>query len=207
MSLELQTLLVSGVGSVNMITGPMGAGKSRTLLEQLRRAGRAGIERCLIRSTVDTRWAEAEDETPKVLLQTHGGERLTPEEGLMFIRTETLAEARAQIPNTCKIVAIDEGQFFDDLPDGCSALARDGMLVYVSALNGDKNQNPWENVSRLLANCESITKLAGWCQKCCRRPAHYTRLKPSAKASEQASGFEVGGPEKYEAVCRGCLLC
>ena len=199
MALELEGLLSTGVGSVNVITGPMFAGKSRELLEHLRRAGRAGIARCLIRPSMDVR-----GELPGVALKTHAGEHLQEVDDMPVIRVKNLMDAVCKVPKGCKIIAVDEGQFFPDVSEGCAALASSGALVYVATLNGDFRQKSWPNVAELLASCESVQKLAAWCQCCRRRPAHFTqRLKPvhPGKATE----FEVSGDDLYAAVCRACL--
>ncbi len=199
MSLELEGLLSTGAGTVNVIMGPMYAGKSRELMEHLRRAERANIPRCLIRPIMDER-----GEPHQVVLKTHGGEYLKEGKDLTVIRVKNLMDATSKVPKDCKIIAVDEGQFFPDVSEGCTALARTGALVYVATLNGDYRQKSWPNVAELLATSESVQKLSAWCQRCKRRPAYFTkRLKPAAPG--KTADFEVAADDLYIAVCRGCL--
>lgn len=203
MSLPGLDALMRGEGSIHVIIGPMYAGKSRELLERLNRGVRAGQECCLVRAWSDDRWAD--ELTRKMgILGTHGGEVLPVSGGVKLVQAATLEEAAASLPEGCNIVAVDEGQFFPDLSRVCVALALQGVLVYVSALNGSYEQVPWQCVSDLLANCDGIVKLHAQCQHCKYRPAHFTRRLPGLPPVPEG-GFDVAGADRYEAVCRLCL--
>ncbi len=203
MSLSLHELLITGNGSINTIVGPMFSGKTTELISRLRKGLVAEIPCCLIRAGIDTRWP---DEGPDVIVRTHSGIRLLTEEGIPMIRATTIEEAIPHIPAGCKIVAVDEGQFFLDLARGCCELATSGYLVHVAALNGAHDQKPWPCVSDLLAVSEEIMKLDAWCMECKIRPAHFTRRKRMEMSSAGVvARDDPGGKEKYLAVCRVCL--
>lgn len=199
----LQLLMLSGVGSVHAIVGPMFSGKTEELIRRIRTAAIAGLKCCLIRPQLDDRWAE-EEERDGFALKTHEGGGLKRSELLAVVRCKTLDEVikNEALYADCKIIAIDEGQFIPDLNQGCQVFASMGKVVHVSALNGDKDQKPWDCVSALRANVESEQMLLAVCAECNLRPAPFTiRARGSAKESARE---DPGGKDKYTVVCRAC---
>jgi thymidine kinase len=108
----------------------------------------------------------------------------------------------------CKTVLIDEGQFFrkggdDAFRKTCTAYANAGINVYISALNGTSEQEPWETVSDIIPICDEIHHLkAKLCMRCRKRAAPFTGLKRGQTKNGQ---IKVGGSDEYEPVCRFCL--
>lgn len=201
----LHQLLLTGMGSVNLIWGPMFSGKSSELIRRIRLAVAAGLPCCLLRPLLDDRWEE-DEELDGQALRTHSGSGLKKSELVTVLRCSTIKEALAEIPKTCKVVAIDEGQFFEDLCAGCRELAGAGKLVHVAALNGAHDQMPWANVAELSAQVESVQMLSAWCMECKLRPAPFTmRVRGSTKGKPASHKIDPGGKEKFQVVCRACL--
>ena len=53
--------------------------------------------------------------------------------------------------DTIDVVAVDEGQFYEDLVEFCERWANEGKVVLVAALDGTYERKPFQNVSRLLS--------------------------------------------------------
>lgn len=202
-ALYLGEALRDGNGSIHLIQGPMFAGKSNELADILEWAAQAKQASCLVRHGIDER-----GEGAGVILQTHegvtAGRRTVAAGPVSLVRATALADVR--LPPECKIVAVDEGQFFPDLAPECWRLANEGRVVFVAALNGDFAQKPWAGVSELTPFVTSSVMLHAWCTTCNVRQASFTALAPAAdKGVVRRGQVEVGGADKYRAVCRACL--
>jgi len=96
-----------------------------------------------------------------------------------------------------RFVIIDEGQFFDDLVEGCEKLLKGGKRVLVTALSGDRFKKPFAVVSALIPLADDIMFLRAICK--CGKDA------PFSYCHKKITGQKViGGSEMYESLCREC---
>lgn len=167
-----------------MVTGPMFSGKTSELIRRVRRYCCAG-KRCLVvKHGEDTRYL-------KEHVVTHTNTSLPA------MRVERLSCVLAHA-DRYDVVAVDEGQFFDDLEAGAKALADRGKVVLVAALNGTFERRPFKQVSELMAACEGVQHLVAICSMCFRDAPFSKRV--TGELDERV----VGGADKYMAVCRTC---
>ncbi|KIH53374.1 thymidine kinase [Ancylostoma duodenale] len=91
--------------------------------------------------------------------------RVTAEGATLIART--LREVRSQLFDAeTEVIAIDEGQFFDDLSYTCEQLACEGKSVIVAALDGTFLRKPFAEVSQLISFSDEIKKLSAVCMEC-----------------------------------------
>ncbi|CAJ0570148.1 unnamed protein product, partial [Mesorhabditis spiculigera] len=97
-----------------------------------------------------------------------------------------------------EVVAIDEGQFYDDLASTCEQLAADGKIVIVAALNGDFMRRPFAEVSKLISFSNDVRNLSAVCMRC-GTDASYT-----FRNTKETQVEVIGGSDTYQALCRAC---
>jgi thymidine kinase len=176
-------------GRIEVISGCMFSGKTTELIRRIRRYMLANKECILVKHTMDDRYSSSS-------VVSHDERQM---EAIVCSDLSSLKYSNAQI------VAIDEGQFYTNLFEVCRELANEGKVVIVAALDATYLRTPFENVSRLCADAESITKLFAVCQrekdgKTCGCDASFTwRTASRDKPIEY-----VGGSEMYIPVCRNC---
>lgn len=169
-----------GHGRVEVICGPMYAGKSEELHRRLRRAlyARQGV----LVLTKDTRYG-------KGTFRTHNGRE-------MEARHVDSADDILEMSITAQVVAIDEGQFFGPrLADVCADLADRGIRVIVAGLDMDFAEDPFENMAHLMGIAEEVMKLSAVCH--CGMPA--TRSHRKVESKER---ILEGDEDEYEPLCR-----
>lgn len=121
------------------------------------------------------------------------------------VRTVRVARLADVVPAAGELfVAVDEGQFFPDLAETCRAWAASGRTVVVAALNGKADRSPWPSVSDLIPEASDITLLPAVCATC-RRPDRKASFSVRHTGKASISGVDVGGAERYSAICRICL--
>lgn len=175
------------VGWVEVICGPMFSGKSEELIRRVRRAQIARQRVQVFKPLIDDRYSEDE-------IVSHSALRIPA----MNVRTARGilegVEARTQV------VGIDEAHFYDDeIPNVVESLADMGKRVIVAGLDLDYLGQPFDHVTRILAQAEEITKSLAICVRCGNPASRTQRLV----ASEER--IVVGGARAYEARCRQCF--
>jgi thymidine kinase len=171
-------------GRIELIKGPMFAGKSTELM---RRMWRYRIHRrcALVKPASDTRYSTLRVSThDKISADARVAERLG----------EALAWA-----DEFDVLLVDEGQFFPDLADAAGGLADAGKTVVVAALSGDFRRAPFEQVARLEPLADSVLMLTAVCA--CGRDAPFSKR---IGARDDDPVVKVGGAETYAACCRVC---
>eukprot|EP00898_Chlorokybus_atmophyticus_P000078 jgi/Chlat1/1070/Chrsp110S01577 len=171
-------------GHVEIITGPMFAGKTSALLQRMKDAAVAGRRILLVKSSKDTRYARDN-------VVAHNGTRMPcfALPSLTLLPRSHYAEA--------EVIGIDEAQFFPDLLDFCRLAADyDGKRLVVAGLDGDFQRRIFGAITELVPMADSVTKLAARCS-CCGERAPFTLRTVNDDRTEL-----IGGQESYMPVCR-----
>ncbi|MFC7405494.1 thymidine kinase [Georgenia alba] len=182
-----------GAGRLEVIGGPMFAGKSEELLRRVRRAQIAGRGVLVVSHALDTRAG-------------HG--TVTSHSGLQAA-SRTVGSARdiaGLVEPGTELVAVDEAQFFGpDLVDAAQDLADRGLVVVVAGLSVTFDARPFEPLPTLMALAERVDRLTAVCGVCGRDAAFHVRQRDDDAARSdplRPVPAHVGGAEVYEARCR-----
>jgi thymidine kinase len=182
--------IVAG-GQVEVIAGPMFAGKTEELLRRVRRAAIAGQRVVVFSHSLDTR---------------AGGDRIASHAGLEApSRVVSSAEeiATAVGADEYDIIAIDEAQFFGPpLVNVVRGLAGSGLQVIVAGLDVTFLGQPFEPLPSLMVGAERVDKLTAVCSVCGADAIFHARKVAGGASDVRAVTENVGGVETYQALCR-----
>jgi thymidine kinase len=178
-------------GWVHVIAGCMFCGKTDEMLRLLRRFSIAGRQVVLIKPRLDTRTSEI------TVISRSGAQHRA-------VTVDSSSEIEPAIADA-DIVAIEEGQFFDErLPEVVERLAALGKQVIVTGLDRDFRGIPFGSMPRLLALADQVTKLTAICMVCGEPATRTQRLIDGQPAPADSPLIVIGGigDETYEARCR-----
>ena len=173
--------------SLEVVLGPMFSGKSTHALSYVRRQRAIGKKVLVIKPNLDTRYTFNHE------LITHNKDTIP----CTVWDVEKPLCMFSDLEYDCFV--IEEAQFFSHLLHFCEEVVfKRKKHVLVVGLDGDFNQKKFGEILDLIPIATSVTKLTSLCSVCCDgTPAPYTkRLK-----CESNSQIDVGGAEKYVAVC------
>jgi len=185
-------------GRVEVVVGPMFAGKTEELLRRVRRAQVAGRTVEVVSHALDVRRGAGR-------VSTHFG--LTVPSRVASHAAE-LADARD--PAT-ELLAVDEAQFFGpELVDVVQGIADAGVVVVVAGLSVTFDARPFPPLPDLAALAERVDHLTAVCTVCGSDAPFHVRHAPARPPGAvstpgdplAAAAEHVGGAESYEARCR-----
>ncbi len=177
-------------GWIEVITGPMFAGKSEELIRRLRTLSYAHKRIVSFKPAIDDRYDECK-------IASHDGEMF---EAYAIHKAEEIYD---YIDKTTDVVAIDEVQFFgDEVVALCNDLADKGIRVICAGLDLDFRGEPFGPMPRLLAVAEFVTKLSAACTICGCGATRTQRLIDGKPARRDDPVILVGANESYQARCR-----
>jgi thymidine kinase len=177
-------------GRVEVICGPMFAGKTEELLRRVRRAVIAGQRVTVLTHALDAR---------------AGVDRIASHAGLdaPSRAVASAADIPSAVPGDTDLVAIDEAQFFGpELVAAVTGLAARDIVVVVAGLDVTFAGAPFEPLPSLMALAERVDKLTAICAICGADAIFHTRVGPAEASDTELVPEHVGGAEKYEARCR-----
>jgi len=176
--------------SIDLIVGPMFAGKTKELLFRIRQLERNPANRVVcITHTYDDRYSKNGE------IVTHDGKShpAIPLVKLMPFISDPLYQDATHI-------MIEESQFFPDLfPFVTQAADAHRKHLCCAGLDGDFQRNPFGQVMELVPHCDSIIKLKANCAQC-SEPG--TAIFTARGRGHGSSQVYIGGTESYRPMCR-----
>lgn len=183
-------------GRVDVVCGPMFAGKTEELLRRVRRAEIAGLRVEVFSHALDVRRGAG-------AVSSHSGQRIASHAVADATQIESAVDAGAELD----LLAIDEAQFFgSELVDVVMRLADRGLNVLVAGLDVTFDARPFEPLPSLMALAERVDALTAVCSVCGADAAFHQPNEVAADDvgpdSRKAVPVHVGGSEAYQARCR-----
>ena len=174
-------------GYLEIILGPMFAGKTTKLIEKYRECSFLKQRVCVINFEEDKRY-------DKEMLSSHD---LVKINALNLKRLSQLFETEYK---NADIFLINEGQFFDDLEEIVKTLVEDmKKSVYIYGLDGDYRREKFGKILDLIPLCNKVKKLTALCNIC----RDGTRAFFTKRITNETSQKLIGN-DNHIAVCRNC---
>lgn len=172
------------LGRLEVICGPMFAGKSTELIRRLVEAAEAGQEVLGVKPALDDRYHPT-------AIATHTDLTF---DGVTVRHAHELTELEADV------LGLDEAHFFSQgLRDALSQLLNRGTRIIIAGLDRTSFNEPFHEMGTLLVEADEVTKLEGVCSICGRRAVHTVRL------IEADEDIIVGGADWFANRCRAHL--
>lgn len=179
-------------GWLEIIVGPMFAGKTEELLRRIRRLEYAKQEVVVFKPRIDDRYDDN-------AITSHNKTRTDS------INIDMAEEIFEHIDKGTDVVAIDEVQFLDDaVIDVIDHLVQKGKVVMVSGLDMDFRGEPFSFVPIFMSKAEYVMKLSAVCVKCGAPATRTQRIIDGKPAKYYDPVVMIGASESYEARCRHC---
>jgi thymidine kinase len=178
--------------SLELMVGPMFAGKSSAIMQIVNRHNSIGHKVMLLSHPIDSRYSQLN------YIVNHDGSKIPCHK-----TTDLLPFNKKEEYSQTQLIIIEEAQFFLDLYEFVShAVDVDKKDVIVVGLDGDANRMPFGQILQLIPICDKIVKLTAFCKLCSDgTEALFTYCKK--KKVEQIC---VGGEDIYMPLCRAHYL-
>lgn len=177
-------------GWLEVICGPMFAGKSEELIRRVKTLTYAHQKIVAFKPAIDNRY-------DKAAIASHDGEKY------QAYAVRNIKEIDELVTPDVQVVAIDEVQFFGDpIIQLVEKFADSGIRVIVAGLDTDFRGEPFGPMPILLARAEFVTKLTAACTVCGCAATRTQRLVDGQPAKYNDPIIQVGAKESYEARCR-----
>ena len=179
------------MANLDIVIGPMFAGKSCELIRRIRLLKVLKKEYIVIKPKIDNRYDNLYDSN---MIVSHNFDK---EHCIVLNKLEMIF-----ITNLINIdtIFIDEGQFFDDLVDVVKKLVEINKInVVVTGLDGDSNRNKFGHILDLIPFCNTCIKINAACIMCLdgtHAPFSY-RMKKT-----ELSQILIGAGDSYMSLCR-----
>jgi len=172
---------------ITVITGPMFSGKTTELIRRIRCAEIARQRTLILKPTVDTR----------------SGLEVVSHSGLRWAASLAEVASPFRLPRDLDVLGIDEAQFLGAAwVDAIDDMANQGKEVVLACLNQDYMGRPFGIADRLLAMADNVIHVKAVCLACGAKDAATKTLRVSGVGGQ----VEIGGADKYQALCRRCWV-
>lgn len=191
--------------SLSVYVGPMFSGKTTHLVREITQYSDLSDKRraLIINHSLDNRNAIS-------VISSHSSSYKGLSEKVDVVSTDNLSKVDV---TSYEIVGIDEANFFtyNDLISTVKNWLVAGKHVICSGLDGDSDMNKFGYVADLLSISDRFVKLTAICSVCITEltarnetitPCNVTPAPFTKKIAGGSSLIDIGGADKYQAVCR-----
>jgi thymidine kinase len=184
--------IINRPGWIEVICGPMFAGKSEELIRRVKRLEYAKKKTIVFKPAIDNRYSVDE-------VVSHS-QLKTKSIGIKYAK-----DILDYIDSTTFAIAIDEVQFLDkEIIDLSQKLALKGIRVILAGLDTDFRSEPFGITASLMTVAEDVLKLTAICVVCGAPATRTQRIVNGKPASYHEPIIKVGASEAYEPRCRHC---
>ena len=179
--------------SLEIIIGPMFAGKSSALLSRIRRSKAIGKSVMVITSSLDKRYSV------EPALTSHDKESVAA-----FATSELISCLQKDDFQRSKLleadlIVIEEAQFFPDLLQFVELVLVLDKNIVVCGLDGDTAAKPFGQVLDCIPLADSVVKMTALCELCGDgTPAIFT----GSRTQKHNNQIHIGAAEAYIPLCR-----
>ncbi len=179
------------MANLDIIIGPMFAGKSCELIRRIRLLKVLKKEFIVIKPKIDNRYDNLYDSS---MIVSHNYDK---EHWHVLDRVEDIYNSDLANINT---IFIDEAQFFDDLVEVVKNLVEFYKInIVITGLDGDSNRNKFGHILDLVPFCNTCTKINASCILCLDgTPAPFSYRKTHNNQEQ----ILIGASDTYMSLCR-----
>lgn len=175
--------------SLTLVIGPMFSGKSSYLLSSIRKYREIDWSIYIITSSFDKRY------TSETKIVNHNQDYAVADASVKYLNEVNSSKEYLE----SKVVIIEEAQFYPDLVDFVlEAVEVYDKHVIVAGLDGDASRKPFGKLLELIPYADTIIKLKALCKIC----NDGTEALFTSKKVHDSATVDIGGSDKYEALCR-----
>jgi thymidine kinase len=180
----------STMGSLELIIGPMFAGKSSAIIRIVNRYRSIGYPMLLISHSSDTRYSS------QAMVVNHDNVQVP-----CLHWSDLMSHVEEDAYKDAKLVIIEEAQFFPRLREFVvRAVDVDRKDVIVVGLDGDADRKPFGEILELVPLADRVEKVQAFCADCSNgTEALFSYCK---KAADRVGQVCVGGADTYMPLCR-----
>ncbi len=182
------------MANLDIIIGPMFAGKSCELIRRIRLLKVLKKEYIVIKPKIDNRYDNLYDSN---MIVSHNFDK---EHCIVLEKLDRIFDNDLVKIDT---IFIDEGQFFDDLVNIVKILVEHHNInVVITGLDGDSNRNKFGHILDLIPFCNTCTKINAACIMCLDgtpAPFSFRKVHNNVHYNEQ---ILIGAGDSYMSLCR-----
>ena len=184
------------IGKIEVICGPMFAGKTEELIRRVKRMEYAKKKYLVFKPNIDNRFSTCE-------VVSHNKKRTNA----INIDINNPNMVSKYITEDISALVFDEVQFFNEsLLNIVKDYASRGLRIICAGLDKDFLGNPFGIMPNLLALADEVTKLTAICMVCGEEATETQRIIDGHPAYDDDDVVLIGATESYEARCRKCHI-
>ena len=184
------------IGKIEVICGPMFAGKTEELIRRVKRMEYAKKKYLVFKPNIDNRYSTCE-------VVSHNKKRTNA----INIDINNPNMVSKYITEDINALVFDEVQFFNEsLLNIVKDYASRGLRIICAGLDKDFLGNPFGIMPNLLALADEVTKLTAICMVCGEEATETQRIIDGHPAYDDDVVVLIGATESYEARCRKCHM-
>lgn len=181
-------------GFVEVICGPMFAGKTEELIRRVKRMDYAHKHYQIFKPSIDNRYSISE-------VVSHN------KRSVSSISVAKAIDIIKYLKEDTQAIVIDEVQFFDEeIVNLIKEFIKQGLRVICAGLDKDFRGEPFGIIGQVLAIADEVTKLTAICSVCGEPATMTQRIINGHPASFLDPQILVGEKESYEARCKDCHI-
>ena len=184
--------------SLELIIGPMFAGKSSAVHSIVRRRSAISHKVFVIKHTLDRRYIkESNDNNVLVNHDFQMCPAFAVDHLMPLLKTNEFSASH--------LIIIEEGQFFPDLLEFVvEAVEKQGKDVVVVGLDGDVHRRPFGKILELIPYADDVNRLFAFCRVCAdSTPARFTCAISEKISNLSLNGVpHISGEDSYIPMCR-----